>query len=143
MKRSSVAILALAALVGLGTGCQTLTGRSFGTNIDDRTTTAAVKARLSANDVRHLTWVDVDTSSGIVYLTGTVASAAARQQAEELARATKGVQQVVNHLQVRGEPPMATGAGGHRQPGAGEPRHDRPRGVTGRDGAGRAPAPDR
>jgi len=109
MKRSPAAILALAALVGLGTGCQTLTGRSFGTNIDDRTTTAAVKARLSANDVRHLTWVDVDTSSGIVYLTGTVASAAASQQAEELARATKGVQQVVNHLQVRGEPPMATG----------------------------------
>ncbi|HEX9822556.1 MAG TPA: BON domain-containing protein [Methylomirabilota bacterium] len=111
MKRSSAAILALAALVGLGTGCQTLTGRSLGTNINDRTTTAAVKARLGANDVRHLTWVDVDTSSGIVYLTGTVASAADKQQAEELARATKGVRQVVNHLQVRGEPPVATGPG--------------------------------
>jgi Na+-driven multidrug efflux pump len=48
MQRSSVSVLALAALVGLGTGCMTLAGRSLGTNIDDKTTTAAVKARLSA-----------------------------------------------------------------------------------------------
>jgi hypothetical protein len=111
MKRSFAAILALGALVGLGTGCQTMTGRSFGTNVDDKMTTAAVKARLSANDLRHLTWVDVDTTSGIVYLTGTVASAAHKQQAEGLARTSKGVRQVVNHLQVRGEPATAAGPG--------------------------------
>lgn len=114
MKRPSAVILALALLAGLGTGCQTLTGRSLGTNIDDRATTAAVKTRLSTRDVRHLTRVDVDTNSGVVYLTGIVASAAEKQRAEEVARTTKGVRQVVSHLQVAG----ATGATAEAAPAA-------------------------
>ena len=99
-KRSTTAILALAALTCLGSGCRAMTGRSLGTNIDDRTTNAQVKARISAHELRNLTWVDVDTKSSVVYLSGHVTSPAQKQRAEELARRTAGVREVVNNLQV-------------------------------------------
>lgn len=102
MKRSTVAIVPLVALITLGNGCRSTTGRSFGTNVDDLTTTAAVKVRLSGQHVRNLTWVDVDTRSGVVYLTGNAPTAAARQLVEDVARSTVGVREVVNNLQVHG-----------------------------------------
>jgi len=81
-------------------GCQTLTGKSAGTNVDDTAVTASVKARLVADKPANLTRVDVDTNQGTVYLNGMVDSPEQRARAEQLAWQSKGVKAVVNNLQV-------------------------------------------
>jgi hypothetical protein len=66
-----------------------------------------VKARLAAADAGTLTRIHVDTYESIVYLTGGVTSPAMKRQAEEIARAVPGVEQVVNNLHLRGEGALA------------------------------------
>jgi osmotically-inducible protein OsmY len=88
------------AMLGLVVGCQSLTGKSVGTNVDDTTITASVKAKLVADKPANLTRVDVDTNQGTVYLNGTVDSSDQRARAEHLAWQAGGVKAVVNNLQV-------------------------------------------
>jgi len=80
--------------------CQSMTGRSMGTNIDDATITASVKSKLVAEKGANLTRVDVDTTSGTVYLNGTVDSAEQKSRAEQIAWQANGVKGVVNNLQL-------------------------------------------
>jgi hyperosmotically inducible protein len=82
------------------TGCQTLTGKSAGQNVDDAGITATVKAKLVADKASNLTRVDVDTTNGTVYLNGSVGDASTKVRAEQLAWQAKGVRGVVNNLQV-------------------------------------------
>jgi osmotically-inducible protein OsmY len=107
-KRVLAATLTLSVLIGLGTGCRAMTGRSLGTNIDDKTINVQVKARLSAHDWRNLTWVDVDTKSGVVYLHGTTRSASEKERLTDLAFSQIGVRQVVNNLQLMDPHPAAS-----------------------------------
>ena len=94
--------IALLTLLVLGaTACQSMTGKSAGTNIDDTTITASVKAKLVADKAANLTRVDVDTNNGTVYLNGTVGSAEQKAKAEQLAWQATGVKSVVNNLQVQ------------------------------------------
>ncbi|HME62578.1 MAG TPA: BON domain-containing protein [Candidatus Binatia bacterium] len=93
-----VAGLALFFMLG---GCQAMTGRTAGQNIDDSDTTAAVKARLAQDKISSLTRVDVDTNGGVVALNGTVESADQRARAEQIARGVGGVKRVINNLQVQ------------------------------------------
>lgn len=95
----SVAVLLAVALATAA--CESMTGKSAGTNIDDATITATVKSRLVAEKASNLTRVDVDTNSGTVYLIGTVESAEQKTRAEQLAWQAKGVKSVVNNLQVQ------------------------------------------
>ncbi|HYE93497.1 MAG TPA: BON domain-containing protein [Terriglobales bacterium] len=88
-----------AAMVLL-TGCQSVTGKSTGTTIDDTTVTASVKAKLVADRPSNLTRVDVDTNNGTVYLNGVVDSVEQRARAEQLAWQARGVKTVVNNLQI-------------------------------------------
>jgi hyperosmotically inducible protein len=81
-------------------GCQSMTGKSAGQNVDDAGITAAVKAKLVADKASNLTRVDVDTTNGTVYLNGSVADSATKVRAEQLAWQAKGVRGVVNNLQV-------------------------------------------
>jgi hyperosmotically inducible protein len=81
-------------------GCQALTGKTAGQNIDDATLTASVKSQLVADKAANLTRIDVDTNNGVVYLNGTVESAEQKARAEQLARRVDGVKRVVNNLQV-------------------------------------------
>jgi hyperosmotically inducible protein len=67
----------------------------------DRTITTAVKRELAEDRSRAFTRVDVDTNAGVVTLSGTVADAAARRRASQVANTVKGVRQVVNHLRLR------------------------------------------
>jgi osmotically-inducible protein OsmY len=94
-------IAAVFALIFMLGGCQAMTGRTAGQNIDDSNTTAAVKARLAQDKVSSLTRIDVDTNGGVVALNGTVESAEQRARAEQIARAVGGVKRVVNNLQVQ------------------------------------------
>jgi hyperosmotically inducible protein len=81
-------------------GCQSMTGKTTGANIDDATITASVKSKLVAEKASNLTRVNVDTNNGTVYLIGNVESVEQKVRAEELAREAKGVKHVVNNLQV-------------------------------------------
>jgi hyperosmotically inducible periplasmic protein len=92
-------VLLLAALPLLG--CMALTGKTAGETLDDATVTTTVKARLAAEKIGTVLRIDVDTNHGMVYLTGTVESAAARARAVEVARQVKGVRGVVDNLRVQ------------------------------------------
>ncbi len=71
-----------------------------GAAVTDASVTAAVKTRLLADpDVAGLR-IDVDTNDKVVTLTGTVATAAQKTEAESIARDTTGVTRVVNNLRV-------------------------------------------
>jgi hyperosmotically inducible periplasmic protein len=96
--RAVALALALTAL----TGCS-LAGRTLGTYVDDQALTAAVKMGLARKEPRSLTRVNVDTFNGTVYLTGEVAGALQKSDAEIAAWRVEGVSQVVNDLAVRGE----------------------------------------
>ena len=62
--------------------------------------TTAVKGKLAADDTVKAYRIDVDTKDRVVTLNGAVDTPAARTRAVELARATEGVQQVVDQLTV-------------------------------------------
>jgi hyperosmotically inducible periplasmic protein len=70
---------------------------------EDTRIEAEVKAQLVAEKTANLTRVGVMSSNGAVYLTGTVASAEQRAQAEVLTKGVRGVQRVVNRLDLRPE----------------------------------------
>jgi len=92
---------ALLLAVLLCFGCQAVTGRTAGRNIDDATLTASVKSSLVADKVSNLTRVDVDTTNGVVSLNGVVESPEQKRRAEELASRVDGVKRVINNLQVQ------------------------------------------
>ena len=99
--RAAIRNAALMMVLVLATAaCQSMTGKSMGTNIDDATITASVKSKLVADKGANLTRVDVDTTSGTVYLNGTVESAEQKSRAEQLAWQANGVKGVVNNLQL-------------------------------------------
>lgn len=100
MARMFQAVAVVVALLTFAVGCQSLTGKSAGTNIDDTAITASVKAKLVADKPTNLTRVDVDTTNGTVYLNGAEDSAEQKARAEQLAWQANGVKSVVNNLQV-------------------------------------------
>lgn len=82
-------------------GSATSTKRSFGTWIDDATTTASVKSRLVANSNTSGLQIDVDTRGDEVTLSGEVPSDQEKSLAEEIALSTGDVKSVRNQLVVR------------------------------------------
>jgi hypothetical protein len=100
----AVALLLIVAVAS--TGCS-LAGRTFGTYVDDKALTAAVKMGLARKDPRMVLPVNVDAFEGTVYLTGEVLSALQKSDAEIAAWEIEGVAQVVNDLTVRGARPAA------------------------------------
>jgi hyperosmotically inducible periplasmic protein len=95
----SVAMLLVVVIAAAA--CQSMTGKSTGTTIDDAGITASVKSKLVADKAANLTRVDVDTNNGTVYLNGTVESPEQKSRAERLAWQANGVRSVVNNLQVQ------------------------------------------
>ncbi len=75
--------------------------------VTDAEITTAVKTKLLADKHVGGLKIDVDTSNGVVTLTGPVNTAAERAQAVRLARNTKGVKSVVSKLAL--EPAATTG----------------------------------
>lgn len=82
-------------------GCEAMTGRTAGRNVDDATITSSVKTRLAADKVSSLTRVDVDTNNGTVSLNGVVETSEQKARAQELASQAGGVNKVINNLQVQ------------------------------------------
>ena len=93
--------MAAAALLLFG-ACQSMTGETAGQNIDDSSTTTAVKAKLSADDkVADMTRVHVKTVRGIVTLDGVVPNEATKERVFDLATSVNGVRGVHNNLQIQ------------------------------------------
>ncbi len=107
--RAVAVVLALAVTLGTS-ACVSLTGRSAGRWVDDKTITARVKTALAQAELNTLTRVNVDTYEGIVYLSGVVDTDATRRRLEDAARAVPNVEQVVTHLQIRGATAAASPA---------------------------------
>ena len=101
MRNKGVALAIAALVLGLLAGCVATKGETAGQYVDDASITASVKAKLAADNTQTLTRVSVDTVRGTVYLTGIVGSSAAKQRASELAGEVKGVQRVMNNIQVQ------------------------------------------
>jgi osmotically-inducible protein OsmY len=66
----------------------------------DPAVTTAVKAKFAADSTVGALRIDVDTSDGVVTLTGRVKSSAEKDQAVRLARETDGVRNVVDRLTI-------------------------------------------
>ena len=101
---SMIRVAVLLVVLFAVTGCQAMTGRTAGRNIDDLTITASVKARLVADKLSNLTRIDVDTVNAVVSLTGLVESEFEKRRAEDVASLVDGVEQIVNNLQGQTEP---------------------------------------
>ena len=92
-----VALLLVAAFMP---GCRSMTGRSVGRVIDDKTITAQVKSKLVKDKAANLTRIGVTTVNAVVYLDGAVDAVNEKVRAEEFARQVDGVTNVVNNIQV-------------------------------------------
>ena len=68
--------------------------------MSDATITSKIKAKYVADPEINPFNISVETEEGIVYLTGRVKTQGSKDEAEQLARDTDGVRQVVNNIQV-------------------------------------------
>jgi len=94
-------ILAVILTVLALAGCQAMTGKTAGRNVDDATITSSVKTKLATDKPSSLTRVDVDTNNGTVSLNGVVETAEQKVRAQQLASQASGVSRVINNLQVQ------------------------------------------
>jgi len=102
MKNHLVALAILTGASVLASGCAVMRGQTdAATYVDDRTITTAVKAKLLEDRTTGGLSINVDTLNGTVALSGFAKSNAEKQQAELIARNTRGVREVRNNLIVR------------------------------------------
>ena len=71
-----------------------------GAFLSDAELTTKIKSKMALDDTVRARTIDVSTTSGVVTLAGTVESATEHDHALRLARDTKGIKQVVDHLTV-------------------------------------------
>jgi hyperosmotically inducible periplasmic protein len=69
--------------------------------ISDSSLTAKIKAKMALDDHVKAFDLNVDTSGGVVTVSGRVRTDAERQRALQLARDTEGIAKVVDRIQVR------------------------------------------
>ncbi|GJL48795.1 BON domain-containing protein [Candidatus Nitrospira salsa] len=82
-------------------GCQSMTGKTAGTTVDDAMITSSVSAKLAGDSMSSIARIDVDTERGVVMLSGIVEDAETKDRAEQLAMQVNGVKSVTNNLQVQ------------------------------------------
>jgi hyperosmotically inducible protein len=84
--------------------------RGVGRQITDGWITMKVHAQFVTEDALDGSDIDVDTTNGVVTLTGTVATQAGRARALAVAKATDGVKSVTDKLRITPEASTAAGA---------------------------------
>ena len=87
-----VPLVVLAAIVSLVVSC---------TQSTDAGITGIIKTKLAADDQVRASEINVDTTNGVVTLTGNVDSQDAKDQAVKLAQETSGVRDVKDMISVR------------------------------------------
>lgn len=98
MKKYSIALLALVLVSPLLLGA---CSRAIDDRIDDATITTRVKTALLNDPELGARRIDVETSGGVVTLSGAVTRAEERQRAVAIARKISGVADVRDALQVQ------------------------------------------
>ena len=83
-------------------GCQAMTGKTAGQNVDDAAMTSRVKTALTMDKAVNLTRIDVDTSNGVVTMNGIVDTPEQKARAEDIVQRVSGVRGINNNLQVSG-----------------------------------------
>jgi len=91
-EKRAIAIAVLALAVSLAVGCAQAT---------DATITGAIKTKLAADGRVRASDINVDTTNGVVTLTGNVDDQAAKDAALQQARGTSGVSDVKDMISVR------------------------------------------
>ncbi len=99
--RTRASLLAVAFVAALGACSKQGEQSTTGQYLDDATVTAKVKADLIKDDTVKATEIQVETTEGVVQLSGFVGSEEARQRAEQLAKSIDGVKSVRNDLAVQ------------------------------------------
>lgn len=100
LNRNASAIVLALALAAL-TGCAaTPTTESTGQYIDSAAITAKVKAGILDQPELKLFDIHVETSKGVVHLSGVVASQSSMDKAVEIARKVNGVKSVKNEMRI-------------------------------------------
>ena len=101
-------LFAALSMLPIAFGCQTMRGETAVAipaveteTPQDQALSKSVRARLLADKKVNLSGIKVVSNNGTVYLSGVVSSLDARQQAIKLAWETRGVQSVVNSLEVQ------------------------------------------
>lgn len=102
----NIRLLTVAALMGLtviaGTGCSVARQQqTVGSYVDDAGITTSIKAKMADDRSVSATSISVETLNGTVQLSGFAKSQAEKNQAEAIARNTKGVREVRNSIVVR------------------------------------------
>jgi osmotically-inducible protein OsmY len=90
-----------ALLIGLAGCAATQTRESTGEYIDDAAITTKVKSALIADKEVSSFPISVETTKGVVHLTGTADTRAEADKAGTIARGVAGVKAVVNKIQVK------------------------------------------
>jgi hyperosmotically inducible protein len=109
MKRFFIAIAILAALGGGSSLALATNHQTVGDKVDDAAITTKVKAKLTADRLKNLWAIEVETVDGVVHLKGNVPTAADKAEAERVARQTSGVRSVRNELRVQAAGTRDTG----------------------------------
>ena len=99
-----IIIILLAALALNTFGCDSQT-------VDDVGISAKVKGSLAADSQTSAIKIGVDTTNGVVTLSGVVPTERERVKAEQVARSTEGVKQVVNNITINSASIGASNAG--------------------------------
>ncbi len=99
--RVHASFLAISLVAALGACSKQGEQSTTGQYLDDATMTAKVKADLMKDDSVKATEIKVETTQGVVQLSGFVGSEEARKHAEELAKSIAGVKSVRNDLAVQ------------------------------------------
>ena len=95
-----IAMVGIAMIAGLSACSSTQTADE---QVSDSWITSKITAKYTADPEVNPFEIDVDTENGVVRLSGMVEDEAQRSEAEELARHTEGVKQVVNDIKL-GDP---------------------------------------
>jgi hyperosmotically inducible protein len=95
--RRVLALVAITAIVIVASAC----GKAVGDSIDDAGITAQVKTVLLNDKEIGALRIDVDTTQGVVTLSGPVRSNADEERAIQLARQVAGVKDVKSTLQIQ------------------------------------------
>ena len=69
--------------------------------LNESSLTAKIKSKMALDDTVRASAIDVDTTGGVVTLSGTIRSEAERTRAVQLARETEGVTSVTDRLVIR------------------------------------------
>lgn len=94
-------VLVGALILGLAGCASSGTGQKTGAYVDDSWITTKVKSEMVANNEVKAHNINVDTSKGVVTLTGTAETWQESDKAAEIARGIKGVTSVENDIRVQ------------------------------------------